>query len=81
MQSIVGKRGGKPLVIIDIAVPRDFEASIGEMDGVFLHDIDDMNLGAGTEPMLFEETEQADIPFPSFGYIIELDMLAVDRLV
>ena len=44
MQSIVGKRGGKPLVIIDIAVPRDFEASIGEMDGVFLHDIDDMNL-------------------------------------
>ena len=44
-------------------------------------DIDDMNLGAGTEPMLFEETEQADIPFPSFGYIIELDMLAVDRLV
>jgi glutamyl-tRNA reductase len=44
MESIVGKRGGKPLVIIDIAVPRDFEASIGELDGVFLHDIDDMNL-------------------------------------
>jgi glutamyl-tRNA reductase len=31
-------------VIIDIALPRDFEASIGELDGVFLHDIDDMNL-------------------------------------
>jgi glutamyl-tRNA reductase len=44
MESIVGKRGGKPLFIIDIAVPRDFEASIGELDGVFLHDIDDMNL-------------------------------------
>jgi len=44
MQSILGKRGGKPIFIIDIAVPRDFEASIGELDGVFLHDIDDMNL-------------------------------------
>ncbi len=44
MQSIVGKRAGKPIFIIDIAVPRDFEASIGELDGVFLHDIDDMNL-------------------------------------
>jgi glutamyl-tRNA reductase len=44
VQSIVGKRGGKPIFIIDIAVPRDFEASIGDLDGVFLHDIDDMNL-------------------------------------
>jgi glutamyl-tRNA reductase len=44
MQSIAGKRAGKPLFIIDIAVPRDFEASIGDLDGVFLHDIDDMNL-------------------------------------
>jgi len=44
MQSIAGRRGGKPLFVIDIAVPRDFEASIGELDGVFLHDIDDMNL-------------------------------------
>ncbi len=44
MQSIASKRGGKPIFIIDIAVPRDFEASIGDLDGVFLHDIDDMNL-------------------------------------
>jgi glutamyl-tRNA reductase len=44
MQSILGKRGGKPIFIIDIAVPRDFEDSIGDLDGVFLHDIDDMNL-------------------------------------
>ncbi len=44
MQSIVSRRGAKPIFIIDIAVPRDFEASIGALDGVFLHDIDDMNL-------------------------------------
>jgi glutamyl-tRNA reductase len=44
MQSIASRRAGKPIFIIDIAVPRDFEAEIGKLDGVFLHDIDDMNL-------------------------------------
>lgn len=44
MQAIVARRGGKPIFIIDIAVPRDFETDIGELDGVFLHDLDDMNL-------------------------------------
>jgi glutamyl-tRNA reductase len=44
MQSILARRSGAPLVIIDIAVPRDFESAIGKLDGVFLHDIDDMNL-------------------------------------
>jgi glutamyl-tRNA reductase len=44
MQSALSRRGGRPIFIIDIAVPRDFEASIGELDGVFLHDIDDLNV-------------------------------------
>lgn len=33
-------RRGKPLVIIDIAVPRDVEADVNDLDGVFLYDID-----------------------------------------
>jgi len=44
MAGIVEQRGGRPLYVIDIAVPRDFEGAIGDMDGVFLHDIDDMNV-------------------------------------
>lgn len=44
MAPIVSRRGGRPIYVIDIAVPRDFESSIGTMDGVFLHDIDDMNV-------------------------------------
>lgn len=44
MSSIVSRRGGQPIYVIDIAVPRDFEASIGDLDGVFLHDIDGMNV-------------------------------------
>ncbi|MBI2328352.1 MAG: glutamyl-tRNA reductase, partial [Chloroflexi bacterium] len=31
-----------PLVIIDIAVPRNAESSVGEIDNVFLYDIDDL---------------------------------------
>ncbi len=44
MAPILSRRGGRPIYVIDIAVPRDFESSIGEMDGVFLHDIDDMGV-------------------------------------
>jgi glutamyl-tRNA reductase len=35
-------RRGRPLFIIDIAVPRDVEASVGSLDQVFLYNIDDL---------------------------------------
>ena len=35
-------RKGKPLFIIDLAVPRDVEPEVNELDGVFLYDIDDL---------------------------------------
>jgi glutamyl-tRNA reductase len=34
--------GGRPLLIIDIAVPRDVDPACGELDGVNLYDIDDL---------------------------------------
>lgn len=34
-------RPGRPLVIIDIAVPRDVEPEVGQIDNVFLYDIND----------------------------------------
>jgi glutamyl-tRNA reductase len=43
MSLVMSRRGGRPIYVIDIAVPRDFEPAIEELDGVFLHDIDDMN--------------------------------------
>jgi glutamyl-tRNA reductase len=36
------KRGGRELLLIDIAVPRDVDAACGELDGVTLYDIDDL---------------------------------------
>lgn len=35
-------REGRPLVFLDIAVPRDVEASVGELPGVTYFDIDDL---------------------------------------
>jgi len=35
-------RAGRPLVLIDIAVPRDIEEAIGELEDVALYDIDDL---------------------------------------
>ena len=36
------KRRYKPIVIVDIAVPRDADPEIGTLDGVYLFDIDDL---------------------------------------
>ncbi|HEX4823225.1 MAG TPA: glutamyl-tRNA reductase [Candidatus Polarisedimenticolaceae bacterium] len=35
-------RKGRPLFIVDIAVPRDVEPSAGDLDGVYLYDVDDL---------------------------------------
>ena len=36
------QRGGRPVFLIDIAVPRDIEPAVREVPGVFLYDIDDL---------------------------------------
>jgi glutamyl-tRNA reductase len=38
---IMGSRQGRPLVIVDIAVPRDVEPEVRQIDGVSVYDIDD----------------------------------------
>ncbi|HKH29753.1 MAG TPA: glutamyl-tRNA reductase [Gaiellaceae bacterium] len=40
-QGIRGRKGA-PLFVIDLAVPRDVEPSVGMLDGCFLYDIDDL---------------------------------------
>ncbi len=36
------RRGGRPLFIIDIAVPRDVEPSAGDLAGCYLYNVDDL---------------------------------------
>jgi glutamyl-tRNA reductase len=42
VESVEKKRKGKPLFMVDIAVPRDLDPAISELDSVFLYDIDDL---------------------------------------
>jgi glutamyl-tRNA reductase len=39
---IMSGRGARPLFCIDIAVPRDVEASVGQLEDVYCYDIDDL---------------------------------------
>jgi glutamyl-tRNA reductase len=42
LELVMAEREGRPLLLIDIAVPRDIDASCGELEGVSLYDIDDL---------------------------------------
>lgn len=42
MKQIIGARRNRPMFLIDIAVPRNVEPSVNEIDNVFLYDIDDL---------------------------------------
>jgi len=38
----IARRGGRPLCILHLAVPRDVEPAVGQLENVFLYDIDDL---------------------------------------
>ncbi|HKO29268.1 MAG TPA: glutamyl-tRNA reductase [Solirubrobacteraceae bacterium] len=42
LAEVMALRRGRPLLLIDLAVPRDIDATCGELDGVSLFDIDDL---------------------------------------
>jgi glutamyl-tRNA reductase len=42
LESVMRPRRNRPLFIIDIAMPRDVEAAAGELEDVFLYNIDDL---------------------------------------
>jgi glutamyl-tRNA reductase len=42
MRPVMSKRRNRPLFIIDIAVPRNVEPEVNQLDGAFVYDIDDL---------------------------------------
>ncbi|WP_270179480.1 glutamyl-tRNA reductase [Alkalihalobacillus sp. CinArs1] len=42
VKPVLKKRRGRPLFMVDIAVPRDLDPALNSMDSVFLYDIDDL---------------------------------------
>ncbi len=46
LESTLSKREGRPLFILDLAVPRDIDPEIGHLPGVKLYNIDDLQMRA-----------------------------------
>jgi glutamyl-tRNA reductase len=42
VKEAVGRRGDRPLCILDTALPRDVEPAVGKLANVFLYDLDDL---------------------------------------
>jgi glutamyl-tRNA reductase len=42
LEFVMRARGGRPLLLIDLAVPRDIDPACGDLDGVTLFDMDDL---------------------------------------
>ncbi|MGZ4813624.1 MAG: glutamyl-tRNA reductase [Terriglobales bacterium] len=42
MEQVVEQRDGAPILLVDIAVPRDVDPAVREVQGVFLYDIDEL---------------------------------------
>ncbi len=74
-------RHGRPLFFIDIAVPRDIEPGVEELDGVFVYNIDDLQAAVEThsaarrievskvEDIIREELEEFMVRFRTFGAV------------
>jgi glutamyl-tRNA reductase len=81
IESVMRPRRNRPLFIIDIAMPRDVEAAAGEIEQVFLYNIDDLqatvrenlarraNEVARAETIVNEEVEKFGAWFRSRGAI------------
>ncbi len=61
MQEVMEERGGRPLLLIDIAVPRDIDPAVGLLEGVRLCDIDALrSLSDAGNSALESETARAE---------------------
>ena len=43
VEAVMDRRGGVPLLIVDVAVPRDVDPGAASVPGVTLHDVDDLH--------------------------------------
>jgi glutamyl-tRNA reductase len=68
LELVMAARGGRPLLLVDIAVPRDIDPACGSLEGVILRDIDDLQAvvrntttGREAESARAEEIVEAEI--------------------
>jgi glutamyl-tRNA reductase len=68
-------RKGKPLFMVDIAVPRDLDPQIAELENVFLYDIDDLE--GIVEANLQERKKAAE----KIMHMVEKEMVEFDQWI
>jgi glutamyl-tRNA reductase len=59
MRAILKRRKNRPMFFIDIAVPRDIDPDVNQMDNVYLYDIDDLK--GVVEENMAQRREQAEL--------------------
>lgn len=59
IQEAIRQRRGRPIFLFDIAVPRDIDPEIAQLEGAFLYDIDDLQ--AVVSANLHEREEEAKL--------------------
>ena len=69
----VRRRGGRPLLLIDLAVPRDIEPAVADLPGVQLHDLDAVHARAAAN------REQRGAEVMRVQALVELEVAAFDR--
>jgi len=69
------QRKGNPLFLVDIAVPRDLDPQIGELDNVFLYDIDDL------QHVVDENLASREIAAESIEIMLEAEIVAFNEWV
>ncbi len=80
VQAAVNARRGKPLFLLDIAVPRDIAPEAGDVDGAFVFGLDDLdeivrtNLAARRKHIPAAETLIAEELDEFRGWITDLDL-------
>lgn len=73
MKDAMKARRWRPLVIVDIAVPRDADPAIGRLDGVYLFDIDDL------ERVVAENLKERQKEAEAATSIVELEVAELRR--
>jgi glutamyl-tRNA reductase len=68
VRDFIEARGDRPLCILDIALPRDVEGAVGDIDNVFLYDLDDLRAAAAAN------LEQRGEDVPAARAIIEQEV-------
>jgi glutamyl-tRNA reductase len=58
MQRVISARKNKPMFLIDIAVPRNIDPAVNDIEGIFLYDVDDLE--SVVNENIKERTRQAE---------------------